>query len=135
MELQDLIVSVKALSIPEHTQRALLEDYLQFLESSSIERFMKFEQRIKTDLGFIEQALAQTKAAMIGSTLLLTLSKEIDFKALIGACFPPAFQDEELRELRNELISRALSMNKDVPAMAGLKRELIHTRKQLFFDL
>lgn len=126
-----LVESVKNISIPEVSLRALLADYEDFLEAQSPEAKRALDARLQ-ESGFSEKMVEQAQAAMVAATLIMTLEPSVDFQELAREAFPSPGSDPELWALRRELMSRALSMSKDVPPMANVTLKLVRERQALF---
>lgn len=126
-----LIEAVKRLEIPEMSLRALMADYEDFLAANNPDGKRRLDERLG-EIGFSEKMVEQTQASILASTLMVTLEPEVDFGELIKQAFPSADGDEDLLALRRELVSRALSMNKEVPALANLTRAEVLKRQELF---
>ena len=134
MDQTALALAVKSMNIPEQTVRALFENYLDFLKQSNAGSFQSLETRLVREAGFFDKCLAQAKQSMIASTLMLTLSAQIDFEALAKAAFEPAGLDKDLLALKAELVSRSLSMNKDIPGLCSLGKQTVNARKKFFCE-
>lgn len=131
MANEALVESVKRIKIPEVSLRALLADYEEFLEAQAPESKKRLDARLE-ESGFSEKMLEQAQAAMVAATLMMTLEPAVNFQELLLAAFPSPAGDEELLALRRELVSRALSMSKEVPPMANVSVALVRERQGLF---
>lgn len=126
-----LAESVKRINIPEVSLRALLADYEEFLAAQAPESKKKLDERLG-EPGFAEKMLEHAQAAMVASTLMMTLEPSVDFAELVKSAFPSAGGDAELLALRKELVSRALSMSKEVPSLANITVKLVRERQEQF---
>lgn len=128
-----LISSIREMRIPEHALYALLGDYADFLESlpNGKDVRAKFEQRCEDDKPFSASVLREIEASMLAATLMMSLGDDVDFESISRDAFPkPA--DPDLWALRREMVSRAISMSKDVPQLAALSLSLVRKRQDAF---
>lgn len=126
-----LINAVKDLSLPEQIVRAVVADYLDFLKDRQPKVFEKIDARLREDPSWFEALYEEAKNSMLGATLMLTLDKNVDIKALFEAAYG-AQNDQDLLAMRKELVSRALIQTKDAADLAGLPMAVVKARKELF---
>lgn len=129
-----LIEAVKRISIPELTIRSILADYEDLLDKKGGGAREQWDSRY-SELDFPEKVLVHTHAAMVACTMMMSLETEVDFAELASQAFPSPEGDKEIIALRNELVSRGLSMSKTVPAGAGLTLDLVRERQNFFASM
>lgn len=124
-----LIRAIQNVALPEHAVRAVIADYDELLEKISAEKSAMWKRRCE-DPGFLDRRFFEAQTSMIGATLILTLSDEVDFEAVAKEALGLQ-PDEDLRAMRKELLSRALSPRKSEEAALAVSWKKAQERMQM----
>jgi hypothetical protein len=123
--------AIDQISLPQHALEALVSEYAATLRGREPASADRFDQRINEEDGFAERALRQAANAVVGATLIITMEPTVDFETLRER-FESAQGDQDLLNLRQEVMDRAISMNKDLRNYTRLSRQLIEKRQAIF---
>jgi len=122
--------AIEQISLPRHALIALVDEYVQTLREQEPERAERFAGRIDSEEGFAERAWLQAGNGVVGATLIVTLEPTINFERLKDR-FESAQGDEDLLALRQEIMQRAVSMNKELKAITRLTQATIDKRQSI----
>jgi hypothetical protein len=126
-----LVHAVKELSLPEHVVRAVVADYLDFLEERQKPKFEKLDQRLRGESELHDRLYFEAQGSMLAATLMLTIEEGVDVDALLAQVYGRQ-ADADLLDMRKELVSRAIQQAKEATSLSGLPLALVKTRKDSF---
>ena len=129
--MDDKIKAINSIIIPEYYLRATIDEYLAILEKVNPDVKIELEFKMQSQK-YCELLLEHVRAAIIGATILLSLNDKTDFNLIVSQCFPSVYNDEIFKNLRNEIVTRSIRLNKDIPPMSKLTRDIINQRKNYF---
>jgi hypothetical protein len=126
-----LIHAVRGLSLPEHIVRAVVADYMDFLQQRQSAKRQALDERLLADEELSDRMFFEAQGSMLASTLILTLDESVDVPELLREAYG-AQTDPDLLAMRKELVSRALRQAKDAAALASVSTGVVKERKALF---
>lgn len=126
-----LVHAVKELSLPEHIVRTVVADYLDFLQERQQAKFEKLDGRLRLEAELHDRLYFEAQGSMLAATLMLTIEDGVDVDGLLVQVYGRQ-PDQDLLDMRKELVSRAIQQAKDASALAGLPLALVKTRKESF---
>lgn len=126
-----LVHAVKELSLPEHVVRAVVGDYLDFLQERQKAKFEKLDGRLRLEEELQDRLYFEAQGSMLAATLMLTIEDGVDIDGLLAQVY--GLQgDPDLLDMRKELVSRAIQQAKDACGLSGLPLAMVKTRKEKF---
>lgn len=129
-----LVHAVKELSLPEHVVRAVVADYLDFLQERQKSKFEKLDGRLRAESGLHDRLYFEAQGSMLAATLMLTIEEGVDVDGLLAEVYGRQ-ADLDLLDMRKELVSRAIQQAKEASTLAGLPLSIVKTRKESFCAL
>lgn len=125
--------AIREIGISEVGLRALLADYVDHLESAEPDAAMAFVDRMESDQGFMQALLAECRASMVVTLLVLTFDKADRFSDVL-ASVPKASHDPMLQGMRRVLVDVAVSMNKVPAQVSGIDKKTVKERIAMFLS-
>jgi hypothetical protein len=129
-----LIHAIKELSLPEHIVRAVVADYLDFLQERQLSNFEKLDGRLRQEAQLHDKIYFEAQGSMLAATLMLTIEDGIDVDSILAEVYGRQ-SDTDLLDMRRELVSRAIQQAKEASSLAGIPLSLVKIRKEKFCEL
>lgn len=126
-----LASAVKDLALPEHVVRAVVADYLDFMQERQPSKFAKLDARLREEQDLHDKLYFEAQSSMLAVTLMLTIESSVDVGTLLLDVYGKV-SDLDLIDMRRELVSRALRQAKDAASNSGLSMSIVQERKDRF---